>query len=381
MNPTSSTAAAGPSAYDIAVIGAGAVGMSIAIGLLQRGLTVCVVDEGDFSFRASRGNFGLVWVQGKGARNGAYGHWTLKAAAQWPAFAETLLRLTEVDVGLSDPGGLTLCLDEKELATRVEMQRAMQALCGSDFSYEVLSAAETRERLPDVSAHIAGAVFCPLDRHVNPLKLMSALFHAHTNSGGAWLSGHAVREIASEGRAGFRLNTATTSIRANKVVLAAGLGNRALACRLGLNVPVRPVRGQVLITERTPAFLKYPTLHVRQTVDGTVQIGDSKEEVGFDDHTTMAELSRIADRAIRCFPSLANVNIIRSWGALRVMSQDGYPIYSESSRRPGLYLATCHSGITLAPVHASLIAGWIAGDQQPADISAFDLARFKCSNT
>lgn len=66
---------------DVAVIGAGAVGMAIAYGLTRLGSKVCVVDEGETGFHASRGNFGLVWVQGKGAKHRSYGNWTLDAAA------------------------------------------------------------------------------------------------------------------------------------------------------------------------------------------------------------------------------------------------------------------------------------------------------------
>ena len=92
-------------------------------------------------------------------------------------------------------------------------------------------------------------------------------------------------------------------------MLAAGLGNRELAPQVGLHAPVQPVRGQILVTERMQPFLRHPTLHVRQTGEGVVQIGDSKEEVGLDDGTTLGELARMARRATRLFPMLAGVNV------------------------------------------------------------------------
>jgi glycine/D-amino acid oxidase-like deaminating enzyme len=123
-------------------------------------------------------------------------------------------------------------------------------------------------------------------------------------------------------------------------------------------------------------FLRHPSLHVRQTGEGVVQIGDSKEDVGLDDGTTLAQLSRIAERAMRCFPLLKHVNIVRTWGALRVMSPDGFPIYQASTACPGAFVVTCHSGITLASQHAGALADWIRGDQQPVDISGFNAERF-----
>lgn len=364
------------SSFDVAVVGAGAVGMAIAFGLCKLGKSVCVVDEGDLAFRASRGNFGLVWVQGKGARNGPYGRWSMAAASQWPSFAEELRKLTKVDVGLSTPGGFTICLDDRELQARVELLSSMKKLVGDEFSFDVLTPCEARERLPAVSRDIAGAVFCALDRHVSPLLLLRAFFEAYTALGGMWQVGEPVTNITTHRGGGFSVSTDRSSIHAHKVVLAAGLGNKTLGSALGLEVPVRPVRGQILITERVAPFLKYPTLHVRQTSDGTVQIGDSKEEVGFDDQTSMEELSRIASRATRCFPCLSGVNVVRSWGALRVMSQDGYPVYAESSQHPGAFVATCHSGITLAPLHANLIAQWVASGGAPESLSDFSLERF-----
>lgn len=362
--------------FDVAVVGAGAVGMAIAHGLRGLGKSVCVVDEGDVAFRASRGNFGLVWVQGKGARNGAYGRWSMAAAAEWPQFAAELRSLTDVDVCLSEPGGFTICLDERELQTRVDLLSAMQGLVGDGFQFEILTPSQARAYLPAVSADIAGAVFCPLDRHVSPLLLLRALFEAHTAGGGQWMVGQPVTQIKPQARGGFSICTETSSIGSSKVVLAAGLGNRTLGASLGLEVPVRPVRGQILITERVAPFLTHPTLHVRQTTDGTVQIGDSKEEVGFDDRTSLEELARIAGRATRCFPCLSGVNVVRSWGALRVMSEDGYPVYAESLEHAGAFVATCHSGITLAPLHANVIAKWVAGSGMPDSLSAFSLKRF-----
>jgi len=127
---------------------------------------------------------------------------------------------------------------------------------------------------------------------------------------------------------------------------------------------------------RVAPFLAYPTLHVRQTREGVVQIGDSKEDVGLDDGTTLDQLSRIAARAMRCFPLLGNVNIVRTWGALRVMSPDGYPIYQASRDCPGAFVVTCHSGITLAPQHAGQVADWIRAGAEPADMAGFKAERF-----
>ena len=361
--------------YDTLVVGAGVVGMSIAYGLASAGQRVQVLDEGDDALRASRGNFGLVWVQGKGAGHPPYARWTIAAAAGWPAFAQELRDASGVDVELSQPGGLTLCLDEAELRERAQRLSALAASLPQDNPFEVLDAAQVRRMLPQVGPAVAGAVAPPRAGPVSPLRLLRPHLAAVRARGGRLACGQAVRKI--EARAGeFVTHLGDRRIASARVVLAAGLGSSSLAPSLGLRAPLKPVRGQLLITERVQPFLRHPTLHVRQTGEGTVQIGDSKEDAGYDDGTTLQELSRIAARAVRCFPLLAHANIVRTWGALRVMTPDGLPIYEASREYPGAYLATCHSGITLAPQHADAVAAWIAGGPVPAGIDTFTTERF-----
>src|SRR5215471_15655480 len=113
--------------FDAIVIGGGLVGSAIAYGLVRAGLKTALVDEGDVAFRASRGNFGLVWVQSKGDGAPHYQRWTRLSADQWPALAAELLAKTGIRVGHEQPGGVHLCLSEAELEARHQMMERMQA--------------------------------------------------------------------------------------------------------------------------------------------------------------------------------------------------------------------------------------------------------------
>ena len=86
-----------PTSYDLIVIGGGLVGGAIAWGAAARGASVALLDEGDIAFRAARGNFGLVWVQGKGVGKPAYALWSMASSRLWPAFSEELNRRTGID--------------------------------------------------------------------------------------------------------------------------------------------------------------------------------------------------------------------------------------------------------------------------------------------
>lgn len=360
---------------DTVVIGGGVVGMSIAYGLVKAGDKVIVLDEGDDAFRASRGNFGLVWVQGKGARNLDYARWSLASARRWKTFADELEELARIDVELQQAGGLRPAFAADDLARQLHEMAQVRDAIGCAYPYQALDAADVRKLIPAAGPDMVGAIYSPMDGHVSPLRLLRALVQAFGRLGGSLCTSEAVQRIAHRANS-FEVTTAKRRVYSSRVVLAAGLGCRVLAPQVGLEAPVHPERGQVLVTERMQRFLPYPTPHVRQTGEGVIQLGDSKEDVGFDDGTTTSELGRIARHAIRYFPLLDAVNIVRAWGALRVMTPDGYPIYEASSECPGAFLVTCHSGITLAANHAGAIADWIRGASEPSDIHHFKASRF-----
>jgi len=125
-----------------------------------------------------------------------------------------------------------------------------------------------------------------------------------------------------------------------------------------------------------PPVLNRPSVTIRQVNEGAIQIGDSKEEVGFNDQETQSQMARIASNAIKVMPKLGQLRLVRSWGALRVMSPDGLPIYQESKQMPGAFLVTCHSGITLAATHSHNLSRWLVGSKDAPDLSGFSEDRF-----
>jgi glycine/D-amino acid oxidase-like deaminating enzyme len=363
---------------DVLVVGGGLVGTAVAYGLAREGAKVTVLDEGDGGFRASRGNFGLVWIQGKGYGLSPYARWSRSSAQRWPGLAAALLEDSGVDVALRQPGGFHLCFSDAELAEREKRLSTLQAELDGDYPYQLLDAKELRERLPAVGPAVIGASYTPMDGHVNPLKLLRALHQSMQRRGVTLVSGSQISRIAPEA-GGFAAHGRSAVWRAPRIVLAAGLGNRALAPQVGLHAPVAPNRGQVLVSERVAPFLHHPTINVRQTDEGSVQFGDSMEEVGFNDFTTTDVLATIARRGVRAFPLLKDVRLVRMWAALRVYSPDGFPIYEQSSQYPGAFVVTCHSGVTLAAAHALRIAPWIAGGAMPDELAAFHGGRFRTS--
>ncbi|GAB1576825.1 NAD(P)/FAD-dependent oxidoreductase [Bordetella petrii] len=363
--------------YDVVVVGGGLVGSALAYGLRREQARVAVLDEGDVAYRASRGNFGLVWVQSKGMGLPRYGVWTLTSASLWPTLAAELLDKTGIDVRLEQRGGLHVLLSDEERDARVRFMTGLLAQPGmSSYEWKLLDRHEVADLVPGVGPEVRGATWTAVDGIANPLKLLRALHAAFARDGVDYLPRRPAQEIRHAGGI-FEIATPRGPVRGRKLVLAAGLGNRALAERVGLAVPVRPQKGQIIALERTRRILQTPLSTLRQMDEGSWLIGDSQEEAGYADGTVgLPILGTLADRAVRTLPALRDVRVVRTWAALRVMSQDGFPIYEQSATCPGAFVATCHSGVTLAAAHALKLAPMIAAGALADDMAPFSTRRF-----
>jgi Glycine/D-amino acid oxidases (deaminating) len=362
--------------YDVAVVGGGLVGSAIAWGLARQGQKVAILDEGDIAVRPSRGNFALVWVQGKGLGLPEYAAWTKRSSDSWAGFSAQLREETGIDVCFERPGGFLPLLSEAEVEHRTNQLKRLHNQPGVvRYDYEILDHAAVAKEMPFIGKDVVGASYCPLDGHCNSLKLLRALHIGLDRSGVSYLPHHRVERIEQRG-GGFAMVTAAGEVRSGKVVIAAGHDGRRLAPMVGLNAPVRPERGHIIVTEKTAPFLKHPVGFIRQTDEGGVMIGDSFEDAGFDTTVRNGVTSTIADRAIRIFPQLGRLNVVRTWAALRVLTPDGFPIYEESASMPGAFVATCHSGVTLAANHALALAPHIAAGSLPEEFKAFSARRF-----
>lgn len=368
--------------FDVAVIGGGLVGSSIAYGLRDRVGSIAVLDEGDVALRASRGNFGLVWLQSKGHGMGAYSRWTLGSTRLWPRLAAQLLEETGIDVALEQKGGLTPLMGDHEIEARHQWVRALMAQPGVEpYEWKLLDHHQAASLVPGLGKDVTGAIWTPHDGIVNPLKLLRAFHTAFDRSGVSYLPHHGVAGIAHTAQ-GFELTTPAGIVRARRIVLASGLRNGELGAQVGLRLPMAPQRGQIIVLERTRRLLDTPMVTLRQNDEGSWLVGDSQEDAGYAEHvTTLPVLATLADRAVRTLPALKEVRAVRAWSALRVRAQDGFPVYEQSSTPPGAFIVTCHSGVTLAATHALKLAPMIAEGALEAELAPFSTRRFHVQTT
>src|SRR5260370_41039219 len=244
--------------FDAIVIGGGLVGAAIGYGLARAGVSLALVDEGDVAFRASRGNFGLVWVQTKGLGALHYQRWTRLSADEWSGLAAELGERTGIAIGHERNGGLQLCLGEEELAKRCAMMEQMRREAGNfGFEYRMLDHDELADLLPGLGPAVAGASWTPYDGHANSLNLLHALHRGFADKGGTYLANRTVTEATAAPR-DFRLDIGGETSAPPHILPAARLGNAKLAPLFGLSAPVRPQRAQIPVTERAARIWRLP---------------------------------------------------------------------------------------------------------------------------
>ena len=344
---------------DYAVIGGGVVGLAVAYGLLKAGKTVSIFDEGDQAFRASRGNFGLIWVQSKGLKQPRYARWTIKSRDAWRHFASELEAETKIDLMLQQAGGYDFHFSVESLQRRVEEYEKLKATLEGNYPYTVLTYEDLLKEEPHIGPNVKGAILHHLDGHVNPLKLLQALTTATRNLGARFRVRTKISAVEMSENKYALFEGCEIVGKAQKIIIAAGLGGAELGPNLGFLAPIKPEAGQILVTERMPPILSRPSATLRQMNEGGIQIGSSSDDVGFDDREDVGTLAIIAKDALAVLPGLAKINLVRSWSALRIMSPDGLPIYQNSATHEGITLVTCHSGVTLAAAHARYLPQWL----------------------
>jgi len=368
--------------FDIIVIGGGMMGAATALGLVRgNGGKVVMFDEQLPSQRLSRGNFGLTWFMCKGAGNPVYARWCRMATMMWPEFAARLEEESGYNIELEWNGGALHALGEEQFQAHADSIAAITRVCaeeGLDYPVRMLDRDEFAALLPDMQLgeEVTGAMYSAEQGHVNPLPLLAAMRCAFQKKGGEYQGGLTVSAIEPKGDGSITVKSSRGDYQCEKLVIAAGHGSVRLLSSLGVKLNIYPQRGQLIVTERTKRVLPFPILSVRQTMDGTFMIGLSTEDTAHDAHVTVEAMKSQAANAIRLFPQLAKLNWVRGWGAVRVMTPDGAPIYDQLSGHKNIYILAGHSAVSLAPLKTNQIASWILGNEEASQISHFSNGRF-----
>ena len=349
--------------WDAIVVGAGIIGVSLAIELNKHGLRVLVVEKGEPGREASWAAGGML-VDSPAETSAPVQELAAASARMYPEFVHELQDESGLKIDLRSMGTIVLT----RVATGIPAESLPRALAELEPSLRTLNADELR---------LTGSFV--QERCVDPRQLTAAAVAAARHRGIDFSSGDEVLAVeVAEGRAsGVRTNK--TQFRSDLVVNCAG----AWAGRIGPHsLPTRPVKGQMLSVimpekELVRHVIRAPDVYLIPRSDGRMAIGATQEEAGFDKQTIPETIQKLREAAIALVPKLADARILEAWTGLRPGTPDGLPILGATAT-PGYFVATGHfrDGILLAPVTAKTMAEVIAGQRPQIDISRFSPARF-----
>ena len=381
-----------PDTYDVAVVGAGIVGACCAFFSVRRGMSVIVLDRGGLVAGTTGSGEGNILISDK--RPGPELDLALLSTWLWRELAAELSDEFG-DFELEEKGGLVVAGADGDLAALLELAEGQSA---AGVRHVAVDAAGLPDLEPYINRDLAGGVYYPGDLQVQPAGAVAAILAA-ARTAGARLSLHEPvlgADVDADERV-IRVETPHQHIRARQVVNAAGPWAANVPGLAGFTMPVSPRRGYILVTEPVGELVRhkvYTANYVDQvasddagmrvatvvegTPAGTILIGSTRDRVGFNRAIELDALRSLASGAVRLFPVLRDVRVIRAYHGFRPFSPDHLPLIGADPTVPGLFHAHGHegAGIGLAPATGHLIAELLAGDQPSVGLAPFDPARF-----
>ncbi|WP_099159624.1 NAD(P)/FAD-dependent oxidoreductase [Virgibacillus ndiopensis] len=352
--------------YDVVVIGSGVVGSSIAFHLSEGGQKEILVIDKDYPLSGTSGSTqAWVWVHNK--TPSWYGELSMLSAELYP-FLERKIG----DVEYKRTGGIAPFFNESDRESALRLAEK-QAEVGIEI--DVLTRDQVLEKEPALSPNIAGATFSKIDGNVNPFRLVELYIRAAKKNRVQFSFYNPVIDIKRD-KGIFEITTKKEVFRAKQLVLAAGPWTKGVGKLLGVDIPVKQVRGQILVTEPLAPLIKHTIGGMRQADNGEVLIGYSKEEVGYDRRTTLDVIQDTAKMAVEYLPDLAKANIVRCFAGVRVIPNDGQPILGEIPTIDNAYVAVMHSGITLSPLVGTVMTELLIQGETSIDCDKLRLDRF-----
>lgn len=381
--------------HSVLVIGAGIVGASCARSLAGTGMAVTIIDRTTAVSGTTASGEGNLLVSDK--EPGAELEMALRASARWPQLSAELADELGPDfpaIEYEQKGGLVVATTTAGVAPLLAFAARQR---GSGVLAEQLSIADALALEPELNPAITAAVFYPQDSQVNPVVAAEALLASARRRGARLVQNVTVTgPVLGADGALTGVITDAGEFRADAVVIAAGPWSGKVAQALGVVLPVHPRRGVVLVTSRMrhrifhkvydadyvgavgsdDAALQTSSV-VESTASGTVLIGSSRQQIGFDASMRTEVMAEIAAKALRLFPFLADHQVMRAYGGFRPFMPDHLPLVGPDHRLPGLWHATGHegAGIGLAPITGSLIAAMMTGTTPELDVAPYSPAR------
>jgi glycine oxidase len=367
------------STRDVAIVGAGIIGCSIAFELAKAGMQVCVIERGGIGEESSAAAAGMLSGQHGVTNLGARYHLHVEARELHGRLADDLRERTGIDVGFCRWGLLELLFTSGEVRA-ADRCHAIQTQAGLRVGR--LNREETLDLEPALTPDLQGSIRYGDEAHVHNGRLTIALAEAARRTGADLRSGAPALALIRERERVVGVQTPTETVYAETVVVANGAWSSDLIRPLGLVLPVKPMRGQMLAVRTVPRAVSQIIygrhMYLVPRPDGETLVGATVEDVGFRKEVTLEGLEELIQAGRHIAPGIMGQPVIRTWAGLRPGSPDGLPLVGPVEGLPGLILAVGHhrNGILLGPMTGALVKQWLVDRVQSPHLDLLRPERF-----
>lgn len=352
---------------EVAIVGGGVIGMLTARVLVEAGLQVCLLEKSQIAQESTWAGGGILTPLYPWRYPHAVNTLAFRSLLLYPEIAAALQAISGVDPEYIQSG---LLMDERDVN-----EEGYQWLKENHQSYERTTA--QAQGLIDVPGDFHYLKFPQICQVRNP-RFASALQQTILSLGVDIQTNCLVQDITS-GESGFRIHTQSGEVRADKVIVCAGAWSGKLLAESGLELLVKPMRGQMLLFKAVPSLLQSIILsqgkYIIPRKDGRILVGSTMEDVGFDKNTTQAAREELINFIDEVLPALNQYPIEEHWSGLRPASPDGTPFICQHPKIDNLFINSGHfrNGFILGPASAELMADLLLNNTPKIDPTPYQL--------
>lgn len=367
------------STTEVVIVGGGVIGCSIAYHLRKAGVAVTVIERGEIGGEASSAAAGLLAPLGSLSGAGPFADLLLASFALFPALVPELEEASGVRMEYEQTGALRVVRNAKNVPN---LRKRMKAWLPLGLQLHWLTGEEARQREPTLSPDVCAGLYAPEEAQIRASQVVKAFAQAAANAGAILRSHTPITGIQRHnGRVTGVVTSQGETIACDHLVIAAGAWAAQWSDWLRIKLAVAPQRGQILALRQPVSPLHHiifgEAIYLAPKQDGTVIVGATKEEAGFEKQLTAGGVAWLLSTAIRLIPSLEQCAIERMWTGLRPKMPDNLPVLGPAPGWQNVTLAVGHGsvGIMLSAITGKTLAEAIVTGVTPDLIRPFTLDR------